>query len=302
MMTKREHAFPTPTRRIVLTFAVALTVALTMALTVALAVTATAQEQDRKGPPAFIGEWGEYEIVLIHGLGGDADIWDDVLPFLKGTFRVWTFEMAGHGRTQPIPDPTIDKEAERLGAFLKEQGVIYPTLVGHALGGMIALKYTLDHPADVSRLILLDAAPMQLASQEQKAAVGQELANNYDKFVYSRFINMTPNEEITERIVDTALRTDSATFISLLMSSFDFDVSDQLYSLPVPMLVVGSELMFPGKDDSRHMLEHYGFGKARSLSFKRMGGTGHFMMLERPINLASILLAFGVTAERQFDQ
>ena len=266
MMTKREHAFPTPTRRIVLTFAVALT----MALTVALAVTATAQEQDRKGPPAFIGEWGEYEIVLIHGLGGDADIWDDVLPFLKGTFRVWTFEMAGHGRTQPIPDPTIDKEAERLGAFLKEQGVIYPTLVGHALGGMIALKYTLDHPADVSRLILLDAAPMQLASQEQKAAVGQELANNYDKFVYSRFINMTPNEEITERIVDTALRTDSATFISLLMSSFDFDVSDQLYSLPVPMLVVGSELMFPGKDDSRHMLEHYGFGKARSLSFKRI--------------------------------
>jgi pimeloyl-ACP methyl ester carboxylesterase len=215
---------------------------------------------------------------------------------------VWTFEMTGHGRTQPILDPTIEKEAVRLGEFLKEQGIVYPTLVGHAMGGMIALKYTIDHPADVSRLIILDAAPMQLADLEQKAAVGKELATDYDRYVYSRFVNMTPNKEVTDRIVDTALRTDSATFISMLMSSFDFDVSDQLYSLPVPMLVVGSELMFPGKDNSRHQLEHYGYGKARSLSFKRMGGTGHFMMLERPGYLASVLVTFGMTAERQFDR
>ena len=85
------------------------------------------------------------------------------------------------------------------------------------------------------------------------------------------------------------------------MSSFDFDVTEHLFSLPVPLLVVGSELMFPSDDDSRHMLAHYGFAEARSLSFKRMGGTGHFMMMERPIYLASVLLSFGVTAERQFD-
>ena len=271
-----------------------------------------ASAQDEQGPaeqtepvpmdPKDIVEGrGERDMVLIHGLGGNADIWDDCLPYLKGTFKVWTFEMAGHGRTQPITDPTINKEAERLAAYLEEEGIAYPTLVGHALGGMVALRYTIDHPADVSRLILLDAAPKQLASEEQKAAVGQELANDYDRYVYSRFVNMTPNEEVTERIVDMALRTDSATFISLLMSSFDFDVTEHLFSLPVPLLVVGSELMFPSDDDSRHMLAHYGFAEARSLSFKRMGGTGHFMMMERPIYLASVLLSFGVTAERQFD-
>ncbi len=288
MMIKRTHGY----RNIALVCALALT----------LAGSAAAQEETRQGPPEIHEGRGEHEMILIHGLGGDADIWDDCLPYLKGTFKVWTFELAGHGRTRPIPSPTIKKEVERLGAFIKDQGITYPTLVGHAMGGMIALQYTIDHPADVGRLIVLDAAPLQLASQEQKAAVGVELANDYDKFVYSRFINMTPNQEITERIVDTALRTDSATFISLLMSSFDFDVSDQLYSMPVPMLVVGSELMFPGKDQSKHQLEHYGFGKARSLSFKRMGGTGHFMMLERPVYLASVLLAFGVSADPQFDR
>ena len=302
MMTRYAPGFPTPVRRIVPAISVAPAVTLAVALAVALALTVTAAAQEQQDPPQVFEGRGEHEMVLIHGLGSNADVWDECLAYLKGTFKVWTFELAGHGRTQPIVDPTVAKEAERLAAFLKEQGITYPTLVGHAMGGMIALQYTVDHPADVGRLILLDTAPMQLAGREQKAAVGQELANNYDKYVYSRFVNMTPNQEVTERIVDTALRTDSATFISLLMSSFDFDVSDQLYSLPVPLLVVGSELMFPGKDNSQHMLDHYGFGKARSLSFKRMGGTGHFMMLERPVYMASILLAFGVTAEYQFDR
>ncbi len=276
-----------------------------LALAAAFSMSAIAQDQEVQGPrnPQVTVEGrGENEMVLIHGLGGNADVWNEVIPYLRGTFKVWTFELSGHGQTQPIVNPTIEREVERLAEFLEEQGIVYPTLVGHAMGGMIAMKYTIDHPADVSRLIVLDAAPMQLAGKDQKAAVGQELANNYDEFIYSRFVNMTPNKEVTDIIVDTALRTDSATFISMLMSSFDFDVSKDLFTLPVPMLVIGSQLMFPGQDNSRHQLEHYGFGKARSLSFKRMGGTGHFMMMERPVYLASVLLAFGLTAERQFDQ
>ena len=277
-----------------------------LALTASFSGTAGAQEkaaeQEETLPPQVTEGAGEYEMVLIHGLGGNSDIWDECLTFLHGNFTVWTFELAGHGRTQPILDPTIPKESERLEAFIKEQGILYPTLVGHGMGGMIALQYTTDHPADVKRLILLDAAPMQLASQEQKVAVGEQLAKNYDEFVYSRFINMTPNVEVTDRIVDTALRTDSATFISLLMSSFDFDLSEKLFSLPVPMLVVGSQLMFPFEENSKVLLDKYGFGKARVLSFKRMGGTGHYMMLERPVYLASVLLAFGVAGEQTYDE
>lgn len=277
-----------------------------LALTFALA--AAAQDPQRPSPqpvpetPEQIFEHrDEREMVLIHGLGGNADIWNECLPYLNGTFQVWTFELAGHGKTQPIGDPTIEKEAERLAAFLDEQGIVYPTLVGHALGGMVALQYTMEHPAEVARLILLDSAPMQLASQEHKAAVAVQLSTDYDKFIFSRFVNMTPDREVTELVLDTALRTDSATFISLLMSSFDFDLSNGLYRLPVPMLVVGSELMFPPERDSKHMLDHYGFGKARALSFKRMGGSGHFMMLERPVTLASVLMAFAISAEMQFE-
>jgi hypothetical protein len=67
------------------------------------------------------------------------------------------------------------------------------------------------------------------------------------------------------------------------------------------MLIIGSELMFPSGLDSRQVLEEIGFGHARSLAFKRIELAGHFVMLERPVYTASVLLAFGVTAEYEFE-
>jgi len=154
---------------------------------------------------------------------------------------------------------------------------------------------------DVHRLILMDAGPKQLATTEQKEQVAKAMLTDYDYFVAARYSAMSPAPDITSQIVDCALRTDQRTFISLLMSSFDYDVTDKLRSLPVPLLVIGSELLFPTAESSRGVLEQIGYNKARSLSFKRMGRTGHYIMLERPVYTASVLLAFGVSAEHVFE-
>jgi pimeloyl-ACP methyl ester carboxylesterase len=208
---------------------------------------------------------GELEMVLVHGLGSSAEVWDAIKPYLEGTFKVAIFEMAGHGTTQPIADPTIEKEVGRLAEFIKEKGFAYPTIVGHGMGGMIALKYALAHPADVHRLVMMDSAPIQLASPEQKKEVSDQLIDNYDEFVANRYMAMSPMPDVTELILDSALKTDSGTFVSLLLDSFDFDVTGELPTLSVPLLVVGSELLFPNSDVVRPILGQIGFGNARAL-------------------------------------
>lgn len=242
-----------------------------------------------------------FEMVLVHGLGASNEIWDKVLPFLKGTFKVWTFELSGHGTTQPIMDPTIEAEATRLEEFIAANGIKYPTLVGHGMGGLITLRYSLDHPAKVHRLIMMDTAPKQLASDDQKAQAAEALALNYDRFVASYYLRLSSQEAITETTLDMALRTDSASFISMLMSSFEFDMTGELPGLSVPLLIIGSQLLFPIPESCQPVLTQIGYGNARSLSFKRLGESGHYMMLEKPVRLASVLLAFGVTAEYLFD-
>ena len=71
-------------------------------------------------------------------------------------------------------------------------------------------------------------------------------------------------------------------------------------ALSVPLLVVGSELLFPNPDQSQQILHQIGFGNARALTFKRLGRTGHYVMLERSSYTASVLLAFAVTADYEF--
>ena len=106
---------------------------------------------------------------------------------------------------------------------------------------------------------------------------------------------------MTERLVDTALRTDSASYINLLKSTFEYDVTGELPNLSVPLLIMGSEMMFPSGENSQAILHGVGFGNARSLSFKHVPMSGHFIMIERPIYMASVLLAFGVTDDHGFD-
>ena len=242
--------------------------------------------------PQWLEGRGENELVLVHGLGAQADIWNDLLPFIVNQFRVHVYELHGHGSTEPLPEPSILAETDALRAWILEQGLVYPTLVGHGLGGMIAMQYTMDHPADVDRLVVIDAGPRQIAAEEHKQNVARSLRDDYDRFVASRYVGISPDPEVCDQAVDWALRTDAVTFTNLLLSSFDWDITERLANQSVPMLVVGSHSYLPEAGYEREFLQQYGYDAARVLSFKRIPEVGHYLMLEKPSYLASVLTVY----------
>lgn len=235
---------------------------------------------------------GEREMVLIHGLGSDAGVWTPMVAILSRAYRVRLYELPGHGRTPPVPHLTITSAVADLERFLKERDIVQPVLVGHAMGGLIAMRYAFDHPAAVKRLVLIDAAPKQLATSEQKAQATDRLLTDYDRFVAETYARMSPDPEITRRIVDRALKTDRPSFTSLLMSTFSFDLTEELSRQAVPILLVGSAMLLPSDQNVPAQLDALGFGSARTISFKRLDRTGHFVMLEQPAYLASVIVAW----------
>lgn len=281
-------------------------------LFVALATIAGAQTTDHDDPdcdtppadttddqPEWLEGRGENELVLIHGLGGSNEVWSEVVPYLVNAFRVELYELHGHGTTRPLSDATIASETAALRAWIEDRDIVYPTLVGHGLGGMIAMQYAFDHPVDVRRLMVIDSGPRQIASEEHKVTVAQAILDDYDRFVASRFISISRDQEVCEAAVDWALRTDAASFASLLLSSFNWDLTDELPRQSVPMLVIGSAAYFPEAGYERAFLEQYGFGSARTLSFKRVADTGHYLMLEKPTYIASVITVFAHGELRQ---
>ena len=99
-------------------------------------------------------------LVLIHGLAATAAIWSAVAPALAQTRRVVTLDLPGFGASVPAgPGFDLELVALRIARSLAAQGVRAPfDLVGHSLGGAVALTLAVARPRLVGRLVLVAPA------------------------------------------------------------------------------------------------------------------------------------------------
>ncbi len=100
-------------------------------------------------------------LVLVHGFTGGRVDFADVIDELATDRRVVAWDHRGHADSTNTGDPatyTFDQLADDMGGVLEELGIASFHLLGHSMGGVVAQRYTLAHPAPVQSLILMDTA------------------------------------------------------------------------------------------------------------------------------------------------
>jgi len=101
---------------------------------------------------------GPATVLCLHGFLDGTEVWDAMLPELSGTARVVRVQQRGHGdSTAPAGACSIDDLAADTVALLAALGIERAILVGHALGGLVALKTALRAPERVAGLVLVEA-------------------------------------------------------------------------------------------------------------------------------------------------
>ena len=108
-------------------------------------------------------------VVLLHGLGGAASNWTAVAPALAERGRVVVPELPGHGGSSALPAPvaTLDAYADRVAGVLDAPAVV----VGHSLGGIVALRLALRHPELVRGLVLAGSAGLSSGTRRSQRAL-----------------------------------------------------------------------------------------------------------------------------------
>lgn len=97
-------------------------------------------------------------LLLIHGLGANMRVFThSLLDRLAGEFRVVVMERPGSGEStrEPSDCVSVRSQAETVSAFIRALGLERPVLVGHSMGGAVALAVALEHPEQVSGLALV---------------------------------------------------------------------------------------------------------------------------------------------------
>jgi pimeloyl-ACP methyl ester carboxylesterase len=100
-------------------------------------------------------------VVLVHGLGGRAEDWRDLAPFIaKAGFRVYLPDLVGYGRSDKPKDfsYSVHDEALVVTGFLDAMKLKQVDLGGWSMGGAIVQHVAADHPQRVRRLLLFDSA------------------------------------------------------------------------------------------------------------------------------------------------
>lgn len=101
-------------------------------------------------------------LVLVHGFSGHRDDWIGVLPALARRRRVIAPDLRGHGDSEPGPGElgfSLDQLARDLTAFLDALEIDRIDLLGHSVGGFVALRFALARPERVRSLVFVCTAP-----------------------------------------------------------------------------------------------------------------------------------------------
>jgi pimeloyl-ACP methyl ester carboxylesterase len=99
-------------------------------------------------------------LVLIHGFASSLHWWDKITPLLTPQYRVIRMDLLGDGGSEnpPSGDYTVEDQAMAIGEILHQLGVTHAMIVGHSLGGAVAVSLAEQRPDEVARIVILDTS------------------------------------------------------------------------------------------------------------------------------------------------
>ena len=275
------------------------------------------------GARIFIEEVGPGSprgVVFIHGSALRTDLWHYQLPGI-GSYRSIFYDLRGHGLSQPKGSSqfSISTLSEDLLAVLEATGLVECVIVGHSIGGMIALELcstrndllgstikgvvllnttyrpgveTLAGGAAISRIERLTRRPFDaLGSQHARLDRLRRVLRPTDSvFLGVSFAAFGPNASAKQIdfVYDMLAETPTDVLFDLIKSYRDFDVTDLLQDITVPALVIGGthdRITVSGA--SRYLASHLPKAELRMLE-----GAGHQSMLERHEEFNELLEKF----------
>ncbi|BCL26618.1 4-carboxymuconolactone decarboxylase [Streptomyces aurantiacus] len=240
-------------------------------------------------------------LILGPSLGTTWHMWDRQVPELAKQWRVFRFDLPGHGGAPAHPTGSVTELAERLLATLDGLGVQRFGYAGCALGGAVGAELALRRPERVASLTLIAASPRFGTADEFRQRGVIVRSNGLDpiartspeRWFTTGFAAAQP--AITEWAVQMVRTTDPGCYIAACEALAAFDIRADLGRIGVPTLVlVGSDDQVTGPAEARTLVA--GIPDAR---LAVVPGASHLVPVEQPAAVTDLLVRHFSTAWQQ---
>jgi pimeloyl-ACP methyl ester carboxylesterase len=248
------------------------------------------------------------DVILIPGLMTGRQVWDQSVRSLGGRYRVHLVQIAGFAGEPArgnVEGPILDGMVEELHLYIAADRLQRPKLVGHSLGGLLALMLAARHPGDAERVLIVDALPfygMLFGVDATAATVAPRAAAIRDSILGmseeawraqqpATLASLIRTEAARPPILADALASDRSVVARAMYDDMITDMRPALADLPTPLTIAYAVNEFATEEQYGSLIRS-GFAGAPDVRFVPVTASFHFIMLDQRELFAGILSDF----------
>lgn len=238
-------------------------------------------------------------MILIPGFASSGHTWDSTVVHYKDKYQCHVLTLAGFAGEPRIEAPFLETVRKDLAAYIRKNKMDKPVIVGHSLGGFMALWLAEQEPDLVGPLVIVDSLPF-LAGVMQPDATAESvkpMAENMrkmfsgpptdetDKMAEGSIKAMVTKPEDFEMILGWSKKSDRIAEANAIYEMMTTDLRDDLDKIVSPTIVIGTWIAFKQYGATRESVEknfRLQYTKLKSYQFVLSGKARHFVMLDDP--------------------
>ena len=194
---------------------------------------------------------GKQAIVFIPGFACSGEVWNETKSEFENNFTCYTLTMPGFASAKPQQNPTFKKWETEIANFIIQNKITKPIIIGHSMGGGLALAIAADYPDLISKIVVVDALPCLFALMNPSfkskvipdcTEMNLKLMNTSNEDFYKMqkksISSLLADDTKQEMVVNWSVQSDRKTFAELYCDFGNTDLSEKIATIKCPSLIL----------------------------------------------------------------
>lgn len=237
-------------------------------------------------------------IILIPGLASSGEVWQGTAKHLCGPRQCHVLTLAGFAGQPAIDGELLPQVERQLAEYIAANKLGKPVIIGHSLGGFVAMRFAAAHPDMIAKLVIVDSLPAMGAIQvpnvtadqlKQMAAMTRDRMLAADDAAFSAsqrrtVMTMATRPEDIDRIVGWGQRSDRKAVAGAMAELIAEDLRDDVARIQAPTLVLGTWVAYRefAPRDAIEQVYKAQYGKLPGVKVEIADSARHFIMYDDP--------------------
>ncbi|MCD9617217.1 alpha/beta fold hydrolase [Chryseobacterium gleum] len=194
---------------------------------------------------------GNQSLIFIPGFASSGDVWSETASKFENNFSCYTLTMAGFAGTKPQAEASFKDWENGIAAYIRNNKIDKPIIIGHSMGGGLALAIAADYPELAGKIIIVDALPCLAAMSDPNftskenndcsSTITQLTVMNDEQFrkMQAQAIpRLLADPSMQETVIGWSVKSDRKTFAKMYCDFFNTDLREKIKNIQCPSLIL----------------------------------------------------------------